>query len=90
MWRTSCEVCFSHASPLQQRLPSVIVEVRPNCTAEPVCEDSARFHPELTSPGPLLILFAVVIFEELDELGRQSGTKLGAMPRPPGFRRSGP
>jgi hypothetical protein len=74
--------CFSHARPLQQRLPGVIVGVRLNRAAEPVREDSARLHPELTSPSPFLILFAAVIFYELDELGRQSdlplaGTGLG-------------
>ncbi len=56
------EACFSHAGPLQQRLPGVIVGIRLDRAAEPVCEDSARLHPELTSPSPLLILFAAVIF----------------------------
>ena len=52
----------SHAARFNS-LPGVIVGVRLDRPAEPVCEDSARFHPpELTSPSPLLILFGVVIF----------------------------
>jgi hypothetical protein len=43
------EACFSYASPPQRRLPGVIVGVRLDRAAEPVCEDSARLHPELTS-----------------------------------------
>ena len=39
--------------------------------SEPICEDSTRLYPELTSSRPLLILFAAVIFQELDQLGRQ-------------------
>lgn len=56
---------FSDAGPLQQRLPGVIVGVRLDRAAEPVCEDSARLRPELTSLSPLLILF---------EAGLEGGT----------------
>jgi hypothetical protein len=65
------EACLSHAGTLQQRLPCVIVGVRLDGVSEPICEDSTRLYPELTSSRPLLILFVAVIFQELDQLGRQ-------------------
>ena len=65
------EACLSHAGTLQQRLPGVIVGVRLDRVSEPICEDSTRLYPELTSSRPLLILFVAVIFQELDQLGRQ-------------------